>query len=362
MRFPALKTRFWAVCAALLLMAIASRAAAQATYYPGSTWERVASPEADGWSPEGLEAAQAFADSIGSAAVMIVHDGRIVDEWGAVERKFRCHSIRKSFLSALYGIAVQRGAIDMAATMGTLGINDNPPRLTDTEKTATVRMLLKARSGVYHDALFETDAMEAARPARGSHAPGTFWYYNNWDFNVLGTIFEQATGTKIHQAFKDEIADPIGMTAYAVSDGRYVNGDDSIHPAYPFQMTARDMARFGLLFARNGVWDGAQIVPAFWVKESTVSYSDAGDAGGYGYLWWVAVDGQHFDGVGPVPFGTFTARGAGGHVLAVVPDLDLVVVHRVNTFEDNDIPYAHAGRLLMKILAAKDDWSGTPDF
>jgi len=330
MRFPALKTRFWAVCAALLLMAIVSRAAVQASYYPGATWERVASPEAEGWSPERLTAAQAFADSIGSAAVMIVHEGRTVDEWGAVERMFRRHSIRKSFVSALYGIAVQRGAIDLAATMGALGINDNPPRLTDTEKMATVRMLLKARSGVYHDALFETDAMEAARPARGRHAPGTFWYYNNWDFNMLGTIFEQETGTKIHQAFKDEIADPIGMTAYAVSDGRYVNGDDSIHPAYPFQMAARDMARSGLLFARNGVWDGEQIVPAFWVKESTVSYSDAGDAG--------------------------------GHVLAVVPDLDLVVVHWVNTFEDNDIPYAYAGRLLMKVVAAKDDWAGTPNF
>jgi CubicO group peptidase (beta-lactamase class C family) len=345
----------------MLVMSSPHPATAQ-VYFPDATWERVASPDAEGWSPDGLQAARAHADSIGSAAVMIVHEGRIVDEWGEVERKFRCHSIRKSFLSALYGIFVQRGAIDPGATMGELGIDDNPPRLNDTEKTATVRMLLKARSGVYHDALFETDAMEAARPARHSHPPGTFWYYNNWDFNVLGTVFEQETDAKIHRAFKDEIAAPIGMTAYEASDGRYVNGDDSIHPAYPFEMTARDMARFGLLFARNGVWNGRQIVPAFWVKESTVSYSDAGDAGGYGYLWWIAVDGQHFDGVERVPFGTFTARGAGGHVLAVVPDLDLVVVHRVNTFEDNDIPYADVGQLLMKIIAAKDDWAGTPNF
>jgi len=59
-----------------------------------------------------------------------------------------------------------------------------------------VRMLLEARSGVYHAALYETPAMAKQRPARGSHEPGTFWYYNNWDFNALGTIYEHATGNR----------------------------------------------------------------------------------------------------------------------------------------------------------------------
>lgn len=52
--------------------------------------------------------------------------------------------------------------------------------------------------------------------------------------------------------------------------------------------------------------------------------------------------------------------GAGGHVIAVVPDLDLVVVHRVNTFEDNDIPYSKIGGLLNKIVDANSDLEGTP--
>jgi len=350
-----------AVAVALLLGLLLGPVAASAQPTPDSTWTVDADPAADGWSVDGLQEARAYSDSIGSAAVVIVHEGTIVDEWGEVERKFKCHSIRKSFLSALYGIAVQRDAIDPAATMGELGIDDRNA-LTEQEKTATVRMLLKARSGVYHDALYETPAMEAARPERGSHAPGTFWYYNNWDFNALGTIYEQETGTKIHQAFEDRIADPIGMQTYDASDGSYVEGEDSIHPAYPFQMTARDMARFGLLYLRGGAWNGTQVVPEFWVKESTVSYSDADEAGGYGYLWWVSVDGQHFDGVGSVPFGTYTARGAGGHTILVVPDLDLVLVHRTNTFEDRDIPYSQVGRLLLKVLDAKDRWPNTPNF
>jgi len=327
---------------------------------PSPNWTVMENPEAERWSSEGLKAA-AHSDSIGSAAVVVVHEGRIVDEWGEVERKFKCHSIRKSFLSALYGISVQRGTIDPSATMGELGIDDRNS-LTEQEKTATVRMLLKARSGVYHDALYETPAMEAARPERGSHAPGTHWYYNNWDFNALGTIYEQETDTKIHQASADRIAEPIAMQSYEASDGEYVEGEDSIHPACPFQMTARDMARFGLLFLWDGRWSGTQVVPEFWVKESTVPYSDAEEVGGYGYLWWVSIDGQHFEGIDQVPYGTYTARGAGGHMLAVVPDLDLVLVHRVNTFEDRDIPYAKVGTLLNQVVAAKGSWEDSSNY
>ena len=77
----------------------------------------------------------------------------------------------------------------MSSTLAELGIDDNEPSLTDVEKRATVRDLLTARSGVYHPALYETPGMAAMRPLRGSHLPGTHWYYNNWDFNALGTIY-----------------------------------------------------------------------------------------------------------------------------------------------------------------------------
>jgi CubicO group peptidase (beta-lactamase class C family) len=113
---------------------------------------------------------------------------------------------------------------------------------------ATVSDLLKSCSGVYHQAAAETNKMEEMRPQRGSHPPGIFYYYNNWDFNVLGTIFEKVTGARIFEAFKKEIAEPIAMENFSLDDCRYSYEEKkSMHPAYNFRMTARDLARFGLL-------------------------------------------------------------------------------------------------------------------
>jgi len=71
--------------------------------------------------------------------------------------------------------------------------------------------------------------------------------------NALGTIFEQETGAKIFDAFKKEIADPIGMEDFSVENCEYFyQKDKSQHPSYSFRMSARDMARFGLLYLRKG--------------------------------------------------------------------------------------------------------------
>ena len=94
-------------------------------------------------------------------------------------------SMRKSLLSALFGIYAPLTHFDLDASLGSLGIDDDPP-LTTEEKQATVRMLLEARSGVYHGYVAGTPAMREGWPKRGSHSPGSFWYYNNWDFNALG--------------------------------------------------------------------------------------------------------------------------------------------------------------------------------
>lgn len=321
--------------------------------FPGKSWEKISLPESVGWSSEKLEKAREYSRRIKTAGVMIIYKGKILKQWGETTRKFRCHSVRKSFLSALYGIYVHNGAIDLKKSMKDLIIDDNPPSLIKLEKTATVKMLLKARSGVYHPALYESPGMKASRPRRHSHAPGSFWYYNNWDFNALGTIFEMETGKKIFEDFKKSIADTIGMEDYEVTDGQYFRGPDSIHPAYPFRMSARDMARFGLLFLRKGKWHDKQIIPESWIKESTTSYSDAGQSGGYGYMWWIAVNGRHFPGM-RTPKGTYSARGAGGHFIVVIPEFDLVVVHRVNTFiRGNMVSGFQFGYLLKLILDAK---------
>src|SRR6185295_2226621 len=74
--------------------------------YPGKTWQKAKSPEAVGWSPERLKQVRQLAGSFDTVAAMIVQDGIVVDEWGETDKKFNVHSIRKSFLSALYGLAV----------------------------------------------------------------------------------------------------------------------------------------------------------------------------------------------------------------------------------------------------------------
>lgn len=326
---------------------------AQQDVYPGASWERIALPESVGWSSARLQAARDHAATIKTAAVMIILGGRVLDEWGETATKFNIHSIRKSLLSAMYGIHVADGRIDLAKTMEALGADDNEPSLTEMERQATLRDVLKARSGVYHPALYETASMAAARPTRGSHPPGTFWYYNNWDFNVAGTLFERLTKTNLFREFERSIAGPLGMQDYRVEDGQYVTGRDSVYPAYPFRLTARDMARFGLLFLRNGRWGWRQVVPSAWVAESVASYSDAGASGGYGYMWWVAANGKHLPGVS-IPDGSYSARGAGGHYILVLPAYDVVIVHRVNTdIQGNAVSAAEFGTLVKLILDAR---------
>ena len=323
--------------------------------WPGEHWTALQSPAKRGWSTAGLEEAKAFADEIGSAAVMIVQGGEVVSQWGEIERRYKCHSIRKSLLSALIGLHVETGEIDLDKTLAELEIDD-VEGLSPREKAAKVIDLLMARSGVYHPTGYETDYMKHLKPARHSQGPGTWWCYNNWDFNALGTIFEQCTGRPIFEDFRDRIALRIGMQDYRYDDtrrdGSYVPFDASIHRAYPFRLSTRDLARFGLLYLRGGRWNEQQVIPEKWVRLSTRSYSHAGERGGYGYMWWIALGTVHFPQM-EVPEGTYTARGAGGHYIVVIPSHDLVIVHRADTDEPHKKVEGIAfGALLERILAA----------
>jgi CubicO group peptidase (beta-lactamase class C family) len=300
------------------------------------------------WSQEKLEAASAYAEEIGSAAVLVLHDGEAVFSFGDPRREYMCHSIRKPLLGALYGIYVDKGVIDINATLEELGIDDIPPSLTTAEKRATVRDLLLSRSGVYHPAAGEHQTMIDARPERGSHAPGTYFYYNNWDFNALGTIFEQLTGKGIFEAFEAEIAVRIGMEDYNARDCTYVaERDKSEHPAYFFRMSSRDLARFGLLYQNYGRWKGKQIVPEEWIREGTTVYPVENPGGDpYGYLWRIIPE--------EAGLGTgFYHSGLGVHLLSVLPDQKLVLVHRVDTDRDFDITWPEIKTLMEMIVAAR---------
>lgn len=272
---------------------------------------------------EDLTGFSAYLAEAAPTAMLIARDGKLLASHGDPARKVSVASVRKSLLGMLYGIAIAEGRIRLEANLGELGIDDLPPALSPDEKRATVLDLLTARSGIYHPAAYETRDMREKRPDRGSHAPGSFWFYNNWDFNALGAIYRQKTGEDIFASFGRLIAEPIGMQDFRVRDGRYVEDARSRHPAYVFSLSPRDMLRFGQLVAAGGEWQGRRIVPSAWISRSLTAHSrtDRGDLG-YGYLWWV-LDPAVF---GP---GAGFASGYGGQFVAVVPSQRLVVAQTV---------------------------------
>jgi CubicO group peptidase (beta-lactamase class C family) len=161
--------------------------------------------------------------------------------------------------------------------------------------------------------------MKRRRPSRGAFEPGEHWYYNNWDFNVLGTIFERTTNLPIGQAFKEWIAEPIGMQDFNAADVYYRWEDVSLHPYYPFWISARDLARFGQLYLQMGQWGDRQVVPRSWIEQSIIPYSSTHNGGGYGYTWWIHPNGADY------------AEGYMGQFAIVIPGEKLVVVSRVFT-------------------------------
>src|ERR1044071_4229404 len=210
------------IITALVLCEVGESLAADASVFPGSQWSKATPGQKAGWSRPALKKAREYSDSIHSSSVMVVQNGIVIDEWGDVDKKISSYSVRKSLISALFGMYAQEGVIDPNETLAQLGIDDKPDRLTPSERQARVVDLLRARSGVYHPVDFESKAQIAERPARGSHAPGTFWFYNNWDFNALGTIFETKTGRPMGETFYDRIAKPIGMQDFQPGDVYYL--------------------------------------------------------------------------------------------------------------------------------------------
>lgn len=310
-------------------------------YYPDEKWHWLVHPENEGWSLQKLQEAEQYAKKIGSATVMAIHRGVVVFTYGDYTVRYRLHSVRKSLMSVIYGVFVGSGVIDLDKTLLELGIDDKPP-LYEYEKQATVRNLLMSMSGVYHPAAYETLAMIDERPDRGSYAPGEHWYYNNWDFNTLVTIFNQETGGDFFKAFALYLAEPLQMEQFRPEDTKYYYEEEkSLHPAYLFEMSAVDLARIGLLYLREGLWHGEQIVPASWVAASTSAQHqwDNEPEWGYGYLWRAVADG-------------FYAAGVGGQRIIVAPKYDLVLVHQVDTRAGDRVKSEEVWDLYDKIVAA----------
>lgn len=345
-----------AACAPRATTPAASAAAPKVAVYPGAEWETIADPASVGWSKAGLDSVTAKLQSLSSTALMAIVGGRVVYQYGDLDTVSYLASVRKSILSMLYGIHVARGTIDLSKTLAQMDMDDLQG-LTAAERQATTRHLIMARSGVYHPASNDGDDLASA-PPRGSQAPGTYYLYSNWDFNAAGAAFERQTGVDIYDAFERELAIPLGLRDFDRARHRK-SGDlqKSRYPAYHFNLSTRDMARIGYLMLREGNWNGRQVVPRDWVRESTRALTPVGEMNpthrrdgpwGYGYLWWVW-DGK--DATGPYA-GAYSGLGAVGQHITVVPKLDLVVVHKTVPGPGRSVSHGQYREVLDRIVKA----------
>jgi CubicO group peptidase (beta-lactamase class C family) len=272
--------------------------------------------------------------------MVLAHD-RLIFSYGDVSRVSKIASVRKSILSMLIGNYVASGKIDLNKTVKQLGLDDQQPFLPPEER-ATLQQLLTARSAIFMDA--RTDYLTKLQPERGTEYPGTYFYYNNWEFDAAGTAFEKLTGKNIYDALRDDLAKPLGMQDFHRELQKKIPSPGSVHPEYAMYLSTRDMARLGLLMHHYGDWNGKQIIPPDWVRYSTsiitrwnemepplLRMPGFPERWGFGAGWWVWDAPVFPGGVNESPFqGAYEARGTGGQSITVIPSRDLVLIHKVD--------------------------------
>ncbi|MFP5322047.1 MAG: serine hydrolase domain-containing protein [Acidimicrobiia bacterium] len=280
-------------------------------------------------------------------AVVVVHRGRLVaerygdrtDVWGEVTgapidatTPLLSWSMAKSMLHAVVGMLVAEGRLDLDAP-APVPEWDDPG---DPRRAITLQQLLEMRdgldfaedyapddeggSGVSHviEMLFgegvdDVAGYGARRPL--AHEPGSTFNYSSGTSNVIsGVIRRELGGAEPYRRFLHErLFDPIGMRS---ADPRFDDAGTWVASSYVWA-TARDMARFGTLYLRDGVWDGQRLLPEGWVDHARRHRSvDPVDGRLYGAQWWVTGD-EH---------GSFWANGYEGQSILVCPGQDLVVV------------------------------------
>lgn len=324
---------FTIVFASLIFSSFAS---GQSYIFPSQKGWSTAEPEKYGYDSEKLKKVTDYiiTDTRATGMVVVV-GGEIIYQYGSTTRLSYIASCRKSVLAMLYGKYVENGTIDLNKTVADLGMDD-VGGLLPIEKTAKVKDLITARSGVFHPASNDGDD-QAYAPARGSKKPGEYFLYNNWDFNASGAAFELMTGKNIYDALEEDIAIPIQMQDWKRSEQKKGgNLNVSVFPAYHFYFSTRDMARLGYLMLRQGNWNGTQVISKKWVKTITSTVTPFAemnpphrkDRYSYGYMWWLFDDNspqntwQYHNG--------YIARGAMGQFIVVLPEIDMVVAFKTD--------------------------------
>ena len=189
---------------------------------------------------------------------------------------------------------------------------------------------MMSRSGIY----LPTGSWdeEKTRLPRGSHYPGTYWFYNNWDFDAAGIAFERITHKDIFDALRDDLAIPLRFQDFDRSRQRknYITGPITLNTQYIFPpATWRALASWPSAAAAGAKPSGPTPELIQFSTWPTTHFNEIGDwywspgwtgRWGYGMLWW-AWDTPKYPGdimTGPYQ-GAFSAMGAGGQYITVFP-------------------------------------------
>jgi CubicO group peptidase (beta-lactamase class C family) len=281
------------------------------------------------------ESLEEYLDASGTTAFLVIHDDRLLYERyfdgydeSSIHTSF---SMAKSFASALVGIAIDEGHINSVNEPIT---NYIPELLEKDERfeSITIRHLLTMSSGIKYEeggdlpwseeaddtkTYYATDLRKLAlENSRIEGEPGEYFEYNNYNPLLIGMILERATGMSVSRYLQQKLWKPIGMEA----DGSW--SLDSTSTGFEkmesgVNARARDFGRFGMLFAKEGKWEGEQLISRGWVEESTSADTSTDPSQDYQYFWWVNTpDGKDH----------FSARGNYGQYIYVAPEKDLVIV------------------------------------
>jgi CubicO group peptidase (beta-lactamase class C family) len=273
---------------------------------------------------------QSYAEVPGAVttAVIVVKDGRIIAEryrpGFGIHSGYRTWSTAKSITAALLGIAVKQGLLDPTApaSIPEWGYPGDP------RQAITYQHLLWMSSGLFSggpntNAIYfgGQDIVSAATGTALEAPPGRRWKYANNDTLLLLRALRHllADDVRYLRYPYDELLHPLGMyhTRMEIDHrGNFIGSSQTY-------TTARDLARFGLLLAADGVWNGKRLLPEGWIKFATTpapTKPPVPNQWGYGAQFWL------LDQMPGIPPGTFTTAGNKGQYVTVVPGHRLLIV------------------------------------
>jgi len=271
--------------------------------------------------------------------LIIVRNGHLVVEeyfsGNQAESIHELQSVTKSFTSALVGMAIGQGKIKGVEEKVLDFFPDikNIQNMDERKASITLKDLLTMRSGTdYHERGSGSPHFQLNRLEKGwdifylnrpmVHRPGTYFLYDSGGVILMSSILKRRTGMHADKFAEKYLFPPLGIEKVEW----FKNREGHPHTGGGLRLLPLDMAKFGLLYLREGKWEGRQIVPAWWVKESFEKHVTLTRRGrwtiGYGYLWWI----QPPDPEGSKKHNIYAARGAYGQYIFVIPEHDMVVV------------------------------------